>query len=126
MRRDSGTFAARHKVSVVIGECFGRPGGTHAVIGPQAEPCGNVKSLYTARSSPQTRSGVPLLWGAVAPFPAGSPVYWDRTNENQRHPDFGFHVWQEVGNPPRSIGVPINKRRMTGFKITVKPEGRPR
>jgi hypothetical protein len=26
MRRDSGTFAAQHKVSVVIGECFGRGG----------------------------------------------------------------------------------------------------
>ena len=58
-------------------------------------------------------------------FPPGPPVYWDRTCEYQRHPDFGFHIWQEVGNPPRSVGVPINQRRMTGFKITVKPEGRP-
>src|SRR6516165_2807911 len=84
----------------------------HRMAGEQVQPSGAIER--------------PTTMGSNFLFPPGSPVYWDRTNEYQRHPDFGFHVWQEVGNPPRSVSVPINKRPMAGLKIPVKPEGRPR
>jgi hypothetical protein len=47
------------------------------------------------------------LVGAPAEKSRSQDGNW--ANENQRHPDFGFHVWHEVGNRSRSVGAPINK-----------------
>ena len=45
--------------------------------------------------------------------------------ENKRHADFSFAIWKEIRNPPRRVNLPIDKRRMSGCVISVKPERRP-
>ena len=39
----------------------------------------------------------------------GQPAKRDRAGAGKRHTDFRFDVWQEVGNPPRGVGLPINQ-----------------
>ena len=52
------------------------------------------------------------------------PVERNHASEDERHSDFRFNVHQIVRNPPWSVGVPINKRRVSGHEISIKPKGR--
>ena len=62
-----------------------------------------------------------LVW-SLAP---SRPVDRNQASADERHPYFRFYVRQEIGNPPRGVGVPINKRGIAGRKISVKPERHP-
>src|ERR1035437_6989154 len=62
-----------------------------------------------------------LVW-SLAP---SRPVDRNQASADERHPYFRFDVRQEIGNPPRGVGVPINKRGIAGRKISVKPERHP-
>ena len=62
-----------------------------------------------------------LVW-SLAP---NRPVDRNQASADERHPYFRFDVRQEIGNPPRGVGVPINKRGIAGHKISVKPERHP-
>lgn len=63
-----------------------------------------------------------VVWALLA----RGPVDRDHTSEGEHHSDFGLDIRQEIGNPPRGVGVPINERWIAGRKISVNPEGRPR
>jgi hypothetical protein len=87
-----------------------------------------VQDLRSAMIS-RTQAATGLAWISVRRGrlgPPRRPVDRNHASADERHPDFRFDVRQEAGNPRRSVGVPINKRRISGRKISVKPQGRPR
>jgi hypothetical protein len=61
------------------------------------------------------------LRGSSAPL--RRPIGEGGTREHECHTDFRIDVRQEVGNPPRRVGLPINERWTAGRVIAIKPQG---
>jgi hypothetical protein len=53
------------------------------------------------------------------------PINWNDRKDGEGYVDFGFDTPQEVRDPPRRIGAPINKRRTVNHKISISPQSRP-
>jgi hypothetical protein len=106
-----------------------RPSGRMLIERPSTSPnqIAKAKPVIIKISEAQSEGDCefPQSSGAGWWLPRRWPVDRDHANTDERHPNFRLDVGQEIGNPPRGIGVPINQRRISRRKISVAPEGRP-